>query len=63
MELKTASNLAEVLSSGEAELYGLIEATALAKGIMSDLLDFGHAMNCTVSTDASAAIVMVHCVA
>ena len=48
------------LSSGEAELYALIKATAQAKGIMSTLLDFGHTLNCTVCTDASAAIGIVH---
>ena len=48
------------LSSGEAELYALIKATAQAKGIMSTLFDFGHMLKCTVCTDASAAIGIVH---
>ena len=48
------------LSSGEAELYALIKATAQSKGIMSNLLDFGYVLNCTVCTDASAAIGIVH---
>ena len=48
------------LSSGEAELYALIKATAHAKGIMSNLFDFGYVLNCIVCTDASAAIGIVH---
>lgn len=47
------------LSSGEAKLCELFKATAHAKGIMSNLLDFGHELNCTVCTDASASIGMV----
>ena len=60
--LKSWSSTQQViaLSSGEAELYALIKATAQAKGIVSNFFDFGYKLSCTVCTDASAAIGIVH---
>ena len=48
------------LSSGEAEFYAVIRGTSQSYGIMSMLSDFGIIVNCTVCTDATAAIGMVH---
>ena len=48
------------LSSGEAELYALVKGAAQSHGIASMLWDFGIEVGCTVCTDASAAIGMVH---
>ena len=60
--LKSWSSTQQViaLSSGEAELYALIKAAAQVKGLMSVMLDFDRTLNCTVCTDASAAMGMVH---
>ena len=48
------------LSSGEAELYALVKGAAQSFGIMAMFADFGLEVSCTVCTDASAAIGMVH---
>ena len=48
------------LSSGEAELYSLVKGAAQSYGIMAMLADFGLKTGCTVCTDASAAMSMVH---
>ena len=60
--LKTWSSTQTViaLSSGEAELYALVKGAAQSFGIMEMLADFDIKANCTVCTDASAAIGMVH---
>ena len=60
--LKTCATAqtALALSSGEAELYALVKGAAQSFGIMSMFADFGIAVNCTVCTDASAAIGIVH---
>ena len=60
--LKSWSSTQQViaLSSGEAELYALIKAAAQVKGLMSVMMDFGKTLNCTVCTDATAALGMVH---
>ena len=60
--LKTWSTTQSViaLSSGEAELYALVKGAAQSYGIMAMLFDFGHEIGCTVCTDASAAIGIVH---
>ena len=48
------------LSSGEAEFYALVKGAAQSFGIMAMFADFGLEVSCTVCTDASAAIGMVH---
>ena len=47
------------LSSAEAELYALTKGAAQGLGLMTMLADFGTAVECTVHTDASAAIGIV----
>ena len=47
------------LSSVEAELYALTKGAAQGLGLMTMLADFGTAVECTVHTDASAAIGIV----
>ena len=44
------------LSSGEAELYGMVKGSSHALGLRSLLLDFGIDSTIDVHTDASAAI-------
>ena len=60
--LKTWASTQQViaLSSGEAELYALVKGAAQSYGIMSMLMDFNVKVDCTVCTDASAAIGIVH---
>ena len=50
----TTQNIA--LSSGEAELYGIVKAAAEALGMRSLLRDLGCEMSVTVKSDSSAAI-------
>ena len=59
--LKTWSSTQEVvaLSSGEAELYGIVKGTTYAIGIRSLLEDLGVQVQVVVHTDASAAIGIV----
>ena len=47
------------LSSAEAELYAFTKGAAQGLGLMTMLADFGTAVECTVHTDASAAIGIV----
>ena len=56
--LKTWSSTQEViaLSSGEAELYGIVKGATYAIGIRSLLEDLGVHVHIVVHTDASAAI-------
>ena len=48
------------LSSGEADLYVLVNGVAPSHGLAGVLNDFGIGVGCAVCTDASAAIGMVH---
>ena len=48
------------LSSGEAELYALVNAASQAKGLCSLIADFGLETKITVHTDSTAAIGIVH---
>ena len=54
----TQKNVA--LSSAEAELYALVKGAAQTKGLISLMADFGHCLEATVHSDASAAISIVH---
>ena len=47
------------LSSAEAELYGLVRASAETMGLMSMYKDFSTHMNGLVLGDASAALAIV----
>ena len=47
------------LSSGEAELYGIVKGTTYALGLRSLLEDLGVQVKLVVNTDASAALGMV----
>ena len=60
MKTWSTSQSVEALSSGEAELYALIKGAALSFGIISMLGDYSIKVGCTVCTDASAALGMVH---
>ena len=59
--IKTWSSTQEVvaLSSGEAELYGIVKGTTYALGLRSLLEDLGVQVKLVVNTDASAALGMV----
>ena len=46
------------LSSGEAELYGMLKGATQTKGLISMMADFGEKVVATVCSDASAAIGM-----
>ena len=48
------------LSSGEADLYVLVNGVAPSHGLAGVLNDFGIGVGCAFCTDASAAIGMVH---
>ena len=48
------------LSSGEADLYVLVNGVAQSHGFAVVLNDFGIGVDCAVCTDGSAAIGMVH---
>ena len=48
------------LSSGEAEVFAMIEAACQVKGIISLAADFGIELDATVKNDSTAALGMVH---
>ena len=48
------------LSSGEAELYGMLKGATQTKGLTSMMADFGEKVVATVCSDASAAIGIAH---
>ena len=48
------------LSSGEAELYGMLKGATQTKGLISMMADFGEKVVATVCSDASAAIGIAH---
>ena len=47
-------------SSAEAKLYAMAKGAAQSYGIMAMLADFGHVIGCTVCTDTSSAIGVMH---
>ena len=48
------------LSSGEAELYGMLKGATQTKGLISMMADFGEKVVATVCSDASGAIGVAH---
>ena len=48
------------LTSGEAELYGILTGATQTKELMSMMADFGEKVVATVCSDASAAIGTAH---
>ena len=48
------------LSSGKAELYGMLKGATQTKGLISMMADFGEKVVATVCSDASAAIGIAH---
>ena len=60
MKTRATTQIVFALSSGEAELYALVKGAAQSFGIMARFADFELEDSCTVCTDASAAIGMVH---
>ena len=60
--IKTWSTTQQViaLSSGEAELYAMVKGASQSYGVMAMLHDYGIRAECTVCTDASAAIGISH---
>ena len=48
------------LSSGEAELCGMLKGATQSKGLISMMADFGEKVAATVCTDASAAVGVAH---
>ena len=48
------------LSSGEAELYGMLKGATQTKGLISMMADFGEKVVATVCSDASAATGIAH---
>ena len=48
------------LSSGEAELHGMLKGATQTKGLISMMADFGEKVAVTVCSDASAAIGIAH---
>ena len=48
------------LSSGEAELYGMLKGATQTKGLFSMMADFGEKVAATVCSHASAAIGIAH---
>ena len=55
--LKSWSSTQQViaLSSGEAELYGMLKGATHTKGLIAMMADFGEKVAATVCSDASAA--------
>ena len=60
LKTRSTSQQAIALSSGEADLYVLVNGVAQSHGFAVVLNDFGIGVDCAVCTDGSAAIVMVH---
>ena len=48
------------LSSGEAELYALTKCATQTVGMISMAMDFGVKLSGIVSTDSTAALIIVH---